>query len=59
MSAAITFQVAREVEQRLLQPRELLRPEEVGFGAVLRLLVLAVRAPVGAHVEHEHVDQRA
>ena len=58
MSAAITFQVARDFEQLALQPGDLLRPEEIGVGPVA-VLLLAVGAAIAAHVEHEDVEQRA
>ena len=58
MSAAITFQVARESTSSRLSQAICARPEEMASRPVGRPRVLAVGAAIAAHVEHEHVEQR-
>ena len=41
------------IDQLALEPGDLRRPEDRGSGAIL-----ADGAAVGAHVEHEHIEQR-
>ena len=44
-------------QQLALEPRQLRRAEQMGVGAVARDIA-GIGAAVGAHVEHEHVEQR-
>ncbi len=47
------------VHQLALEPGHLRGPEEIGGRPVLLLHALGIGAAVAAHVEHEHVEQRA
>ena len=58
MSAAITFQVARERISSRLSQAICAGPEEMSRRPVALLQALAIRAAIAAHVEHEHVEQR-
>ena len=58
MSAATTFQTARESSRPSFSQSSCSRPRNAVCGARRRLQVGGVRAAVRAHVEHEQVEQR-
>ncbi len=58
MSAAITFQVAREVSSSRLSQASCVAAEEHGLRPGLALHIVGVGAAIGAHVDEEDVEHR-